>query len=101
MADWTPIRGDRLMREDPRGFTVIRPAGNDPTIPLECPTCTLEMRVQTDRDSYRHHGCCTDCAVMWATGPNTDRWANGWRPDPEQVADRAEIRRSSPFTPRL
>lgn len=101
MSDWKPIRGNRLMREDPRGFIVIKPADGSPTIPLVCPHCGIEMRVASDRDHYRQNGCCTDCSVMWASGPNAQRWREGWRPDRDVVEERAAIRRASPFTPSL
>ena len=90
------------MLEHEDGFTIIRPQGTDPTIPLECPVCQLLMRVAGDAESYRKHGACSDCSIGWAEGGSrAERWQQGWRPDPAVVAEQARIRSLAPFTPKL
>ena len=80
------------------GLIVIRSPGSE-AHPLNCPVCGFFMLTVWDETTWKESGCCRECSVMWAEGPNKEKWQKGWRPDPEELE--IEIEKRSQRLPRL
>lgn len=89
--EWKPYPRDRLVAEHPSGFVIIKPAEDEPPVPIGCSVCGSLMRSRDDEVSYHEHSCCYRCALHWAH-PRRKEWKEGWRPTPEQVAKLEEDR---------
>ena len=81
---WRPYIRDRLIYEDSRGFFVIVPENNEPSIPLACDVCKRLYRSQDDEVSHHEFACCYLCALRWAH-PRRKEWLAGWRPSSDAV----------------
>lgn len=82
---WRQYHGDREIAEHPLGFVVIRSIDRNDPIPLCCPQCSYVLRSRDDEEAFLEHQVCEHCLTHWVY-PNRDRWDNGWRPSPEEVA---------------
>ena len=68
-----------LIREQEDGLVIIRPK-NQKKIPLDCPVCETAFASVDDVLSFKMHGCCMDCDLMYRR-PNLEKWNSGWRPN--------------------
>lgn len=59
--------------------------------PSWCPICELVMKSGSGGDdkTYFKWGCCRYCYVEFVEH-REERWTDGWRPTPEQVAKMIE-----------
>lgn len=83
--DWLPLDSTRVYLQHSAGFVVIKPLAPWEPVPLFCDVCGLPNLTQDDILMHRQHGCCMACALRW-TDIHRERWAAGWRPEPEEVA---------------
>ena len=58
-------------------------------VPAFCPICEQTMRGRSTFTWY-DYGCCIDCYIYFIEG-RPQRWLDGWRPSPEEVARRKEF----------
>lgn len=60
---------------------------NSGRTPFWCPICEIPMKNGSGGDdkTYFKFGCCRYCHVEFVEH-REERWAEGWRPTPEQVA---------------
>ena len=54
-------------------------------VPTFCPICQMTMRGTKSEESFFRCGACDCCEIEFVEG-REERWATGWRPDPEAVA---------------
>lgn len=80
------------------GLIIVKDPG-DEVQPLNCPVCSFFMLTVYDESAWKESGCCQECSIMWAEGPNRERWQNGWRPEPDVL--QKEIEKRSKLVPRL
>jgi hypothetical protein len=91
MNEWLEYPNDRLHRRHPAGFVIIVPAQQDDPLPLACVICNRLLRSRDDEIAHREFGCCDRCAMTWAH-PRRLEWAEGWRPNPDDVARDVALR---------
>lgn len=58
-------------------------------VPSWCPVCQLVMKGSKSTRSYYDFGCCINCQIEFVDG-REQRWKDGWRPSPEQLASFVE-----------
>ena len=83
--EWTPISGERLMRQHELGFYIIKPMSETISTPLICPVCQYLMSSISDANMYQTFKCCNFCGLRWAQA-NSAKWETGWRPSPADIA---------------
>lgn len=86
MSDWKPYLHDRMISDEPEGYSVIVPMNVEPSVPLICGICNRLMRSHDDEISYNEFKCCNLCALQWAH-PRRKEWNDGWRPSREMIDD--------------
>lgn len=85
------LTGDRLIYDDPAGYSVIVPEDAVKSVPLSCDVCGYLFRTLDDERSWREFQCCSACATKWAYHRKAD-WSAGWRPPPDDVRTFVEQR---------
>ena len=80
------------------GFVIVKDRGIKGQ-PLDCPVCGYFMLTDSDTQFWNDYQCCHECGVMWAEGPNKEKWKKGWRPEAEVI--KLEVERRSKIVPRL
>ena len=88
---WRPYLRNRLIADHPNGFVIITPDETNTCVPLSCDICVHVMKSRDDESAWHEFGCCHRCAMLWAH-PRRQKWSEGWRPSPEQVAEAEENR---------
>lgn len=91
MREWKKYTKDRYICQHSDGFYIIIPESIQERHPLFCPVCDTIMRSQLDEVSYKNFNCCDSCATFWAY-PNKSKWIEGWRPTPEEVQNKYNLR---------
>lgn len=94
MDNWKELPNNRKLKKL-RNYSVILPDELPNTIPLNCPVCHQLMRDHDDVLSFQKSECCVDCELLWAS-PNKKKWAEGWRPSPQEVIKEINKRKEMP-----
>ena len=64
-------------------------------VSLDCPVCNTLLSGKEDVLSYKQNGCCKLCTDVFVY-PNRQKWDEGWRPGPDEIASQREKRRAIP-----
>lgn len=64
---------------------------SNPKIPSFCPVCKDSMFGSSDVEAFERNKCCRECEFDFAE-PNSESWKSGWRPKPEEVKAKKEVR---------
>jgi len=54
-------------------------------VPAWCPVCDEVMKGSISTQTYFKWGCCMHCHIEFVED-REERWKNGWRPSPDEVA---------------
>jgi hypothetical protein len=84
MPEWEKYYDDRLIKRC-EGYVVIKPIDHVNPPNLFCSVCDTLIDVTNDENAVERFGCCEQCANTWAY-KNSEKWENGWRPEPNEVA---------------
>ena len=79
-----------------RGFIVVKPKSSDDPTPLFCPVCAFPNLTQDDIYAFKEHKCCSACVMRWVD-IHREKWATGWRPEPEDIKRETLRRRARPL----
>lgn len=91
MKEWKEYTKDRVICLHPDDFYIIVPKERQKKHPIFCPVCDHIMRTGLDEISFKKFECCDSCATFWAY-PNKEKWLTGWRPSPDEVSNKYNIR---------
>jgi hydrogenase maturation factor HypF (carbamoyltransferase family) len=87
MNSWKQLDKNRVYKNHPAGFLIIKPKTCVGTTPFLCPVCDLFMRNNEDVVYHAIYKCCSHCATRWAEGSNREKWLQGWRPTEDELKE--------------